>query len=70
MNTAIFVYSKDNIIKVLDITNAHVSNDDLINDGWTHTHTLDACAFLEYMHNKCKAEDIISEILSLSKINK
>jgi hypothetical protein len=67
MNTAIFVYAKDKTIKVLSVTSAKNKHKELIDDGWIHTHTLDACVFLEYLHNKCEAEDVISEVISLAK---
>ena len=65
MNATIFVYAKDNIIKCLDLQESLKSGRNLVNDGWTHTHTLDACAFLEYIHNQ--KTDIVKEIKSLSK---
>jgi len=51
MNT-VFVYSKNGIIKVLGLNEA-ISNT-LLQEGWVHTATLDACAYIEYLCNHSK----------------
>jgi len=43
----VFVYSKDNKIKVLGLDSSKRLHESLISDGWKHIHTLDACAFIE-----------------------
>lgn len=49
----IFVYSKNKIIKVLDLDEA--LNNTLLQQGWTHTATLNPCANIEYLCNKSKS---------------
>ena len=60
----IFIYSKGKEIKVLNINDSKRFNDKLIKDGWTHTQTLDACKWVEYLFNDC--DNITEEIKSLS----
>ncbi len=62
----IFIYAKKGKIKALNIEDAKPIHEKLINDGWLHTQTLDACLFLQYIHNDCK--DIINEVKGLSTI--
>lgn len=49
----VFVYSKNGIIKVLDLDEA-ISNT-LLQQGWVHTATLDPCAYIEYLCNQSKS---------------
>ena len=62
---ATFIYAKDDIIKALTIEQSQSEHDNLIEDGYTHTTTIDACLWIEYLHNTCKSK--IKEIKSLSK---
>jgi len=39
----------------------------LLNEGWAHTQTLDACVYIQYLHNNCEDVDLIEEIRSLIK---
>jgi hypothetical protein len=48
----VFVYSKNGIIKVLDLDKS-ISNT-LLQEGWVHTATLDPCAYIEYLCNQSK----------------
>jgi len=49
----VFVYEKNGTIKVLDLNEA-ISNT-LLQEGWVHTATLDACAYIEYLCNQSKS---------------
>jgi hypothetical protein len=49
----VFVYSKNGLIKVLDLDEA--KNNTLLQQGWMHTATLDPCAYIEYLCNESKA---------------
>lgn len=44
----VFVYAKDNQIRVLTMSDDHKL---LKSDGWVHTHTLDVCRWLEHICN-------------------
>jgi hypothetical protein len=64
-NVFVFVYAKGNEIKVLDTEQSKLLDGDLKKDGWKHTTTLDACIFIEHLHNNC--DDAKKEIKNLSK---
>ena len=49
----VFVYSKNGIIKVLDL-NEDLGNT-LLQQGWVHTATLDPCVYIEYLCNQSKS---------------
>lgn len=66
MNNLVFVYSKDNQIKVLGLEKSRELNKALLSDGWKHTQTIDPCVWIEYLHNKCEDIDIVDEVKSLS----
>lgn len=51
--TAVFIYSKDSRIKVLDNNTAIERHNELIKSGWTHTATLDPCLYIEHLY-KCR----------------
>ena len=61
----IFIYAKGYEIKVLNIEESKRLDAELKSDGWKHTQTLDACIFIQYLHNNC--DNIRKEIKSLSK---
>jgi hypothetical protein len=68
MNEAIvFVYSKYNEVKVLSIEESKINHDKLINEGWKHTSTLNACKFLEELYNNIPDNEILKTIKSLGK---
>lgn len=69
MSALIFVYydKENNKTKVLDHSKAKEYNDQLINDGWKHTATLDACVWIEHLCNNCEEVDLIEEIINLKK---
>ena len=61
----IFIYAKGYEIKVLNIEESKRLDAELKSDGWKHAQTLDACIFIQYLHNNC--DNIRKEIKSLSK---
>lgn len=60
--TFVFVYAKDGKIKALNLEEAKRLQDELVKEGWIHTHTLDACAYIQYLHNDCDEVDLIDEM--------
>ncbi len=64
--TFVFVYSYGGKIKVLNEETAKKQNYELLKRGWKHTHTLDACTWIEYIHNNYEFIDVHEEIKSLS----
>ena len=61
----VFVFTKDRKIKALNTEDNKRLRYELIKDGWVHTQILDACAYIEYLHNDCKEVNLIDEIKSL-----
>jgi hypothetical protein len=61
----VFIYIKDGKIQVLDIDTAKAQNEEMLKNGWEHASTLNACVFLEYLHNDCEKEDVIAGIIEL-----
>lgn len=62
----VFVYTKEKLIKVLGISDSKNMQSKLIEEGWVHTSTLDACVYLQYLHNECEDVDLYDELNSLS----
>ena len=63
----VFVYSKNGIIKVLDLDKA--KNNTLLQEGWVHTATLDPCAYIEYLCNESSSiKDDVKKFLNPTKI--
>lgn len=59
----VFIYAKGNKIKALNIEESKILNYSLIEDGWKHTKTLDACVWIQYLCNDC--EDLGGEVMSM-----
>ena len=64
----VFIYAKDKVIKALNIEESKWLNDSLISEGWKHTQTLDACVWIQYLHNDCEDVYLFNEVKSLSKV--
>ena len=64
--TPLFIYAKKGKIKALPLVEAKGQGEALIKEGWKHTHTLDACKFLEYLHNDCGYAEMIAHVTQLS----
>ena len=65
----VFVYSKNGIIKVLDLSEA--KNNTLLLEGWVHTATLDPCAYIEYLCNQSKTiKKDVKKLLELEPCKK
>ena len=62
----VYVFAKDNEIMVLDTINARALHAHLIEGGWKHTHTIDACLFIEKLYNDRDKIDLIKEMEILS----
>jgi hypothetical protein len=64
----VFIYAKGKEIKVLNIEESKRLNVELKSNGWKHTQTLDACVWIQYLHNNCEGVDLFDEVKSLSKV--
>ena len=62
--TTIFVYAKDGKIKVLDLESIiDGKEENLKNEGYIHTATIDPCRFIEYLCNESKS--VIADVEGL-----
>lgn len=62
--TTIFVYAKDGKIKVLNLESIiDGKEENLKNEGYTHTATIDPCRFIEYLCNESKS--VIADVEGL-----
>ncbi len=52
--TTVFIYSKGDKIKALNLEDSKEQHYHLINFGWKHTATLEACAYIEHLYNDKK----------------
>ena len=68
MEQIVFIYAKEGEIKVLGLENSIANKESLIKEGWKHTQTIDACMWIEYIHNNCN--HIVREVKSLSNLKK
>lgn len=64
--TIVFVYAKDGIIKALPLIKASSDHSVLVDNGWTHTHTIDACIWMESIHNNKNNKHILNQVNGLS----
>lgn len=51
MNNIVFVYYKEEKIKVLTLEQSKSEHENLISIGWIHTATLDSCVYIEHLFN-------------------
>jgi hypothetical protein len=65
----VFVYYKNDEIRVLDAEEAGTQHNQLIKENWKHTATLDVCRWIEYLFNKAEDVDVFAEIRELNDIN-
>lgn len=66
-NKFVFIYAKEGKIKALNIQEAKRRQNELVKENWIHTATLDACVYIEHLHNDCEDVDLIDEMKSLTK---
>ncbi len=68
MDEIVFVYAKKGKIIVLNASDANRLNKEYIEKGFKHTATLNACVYIQHLHNMSDKIDISKEIKSLSII--
>jgi hypothetical protein len=66
MENIVFVYLKDGKIKTLDIGHGKSEHEKMINDGWGHTATVNACDFIEQLFNDVPETELKNSIQSLA----
>jgi hypothetical protein len=50
-NSIVFVYYKEDKIKVLTLEQSKDKHEQIISEGWIHTATLDSCVYIEHLFN-------------------
>ncbi len=63
----VFIYAKDGKIKAITLEDSLRFQDRLLKGGWVHTQTMDACRYLQYLHNECSDSDLIKDIRGLKE---
>ncbi len=61
----VFTYYKEGKIKVLNIIDATKEHNILVEEGWEHTATLDAAAWIEYLFNDYLFIDVDAKNLNV-----
>jgi hypothetical protein len=67
INHFVFVYVKDNKVKVFDLETSKELHDSMIKKGYKHISTLDPCKWIEFIINQDQDKDIISEVRDFLK---
>jgi hypothetical protein len=62
INHFVFIYVKDNKVKVFDLETSKELHDSMIKQGYKHIATLDPCKWIEFIINQDQDKDIISEV--------
>ena len=72
INQVVFVYAKDKKIKVIGLEDDEIRREELLTDNWEHTATMDACMWIEHLHNTSRNwnEDIKSLSTITNKLTK
>lgn len=65
--SVIFVYHKDNKIKILSIETDKCEHQNLLDEGYSHTATLNSALFLENLFNYADEIDVKQEIKKLAE---
>ena len=69
MESVVFIYLKNDFVKVLDINQSKEQHEYLEKDGWKHIVTLNSAVFLQMLLNLQYNETILSEVKSLKTIH-
>lgn len=69
MNSTVFIYTKEDKVKVLDMAHGTPDHMSLINAGYSHVQTLDAAMWLQYQfdNNMTKPTQAFEDLKSLLK---
>jgi len=65
----VFIYLKDDFIKVLDLEQSKQEHQDLIGFGFKHISTLNSAIYLQMLLNLTDESDILAEVKSLKTIH-
>ena len=65
--TFLFIYSRKGEVKVLNVYDAAVFEQNKQRKYWKLTATIEPCVFIENLCNRCTSEQIIEEINELKQ---
>jgi len=65
----VFIYLKEDTVKVLDLEDAKRLANQMIDDGWKHIVTLNSAIWIQMLLNLTDVEDIIAEVRELKTIH-
>jgi len=61
--TAVFIYVKDGVVRALNCDEDIQTRKELIDNGWRHSATLDACKWIEHLcNNSLDVKDDVAEL--------
>lgn len=66
MKQYLFTYFKEGKLKILTQYDRKELHDNLVQNGWEHTNTLNPASFIEYLFNECNDSDMAGEIHNLA----
>lgn len=66
MDSIVFVYFKDGKIKTLDVKQGKLDHEKMINSGWKHTASVNACVFIEQLFNDVPDTELRKAVQSLA----
>lgn len=65
----VFVYAKDGVVKVLNLAESQRQQQKLLDEGYVHTATLDACRYIVYIANCQDDKEILSTVKGLRTLS-
>jgi len=69
MNSTVFIYLKNDLVKVLDIEQSKSLDKELKKQGFRHIVTLNSAIYLQMLLNLTDEADILHEVKSLKTIH-
>lgn len=65
----VFVYAKDGVVKALNIDGSREHHKKLLDEGYVHTATIDACKYIDFIANCQEDKEILSTVKGLRTLS-
>jgi len=65
----VFVYAKDGVVKALNFAESHRHQQKLLDEGYVHTATLEACRYIVYIANCQDDKEILNTVKGLRTLS-
>lgn len=65
----VFVYAKDGVVKALNTEESREHHKKLLDEGYVHTATMDACRYIVYIANCQDDKEILSTVKGLRTLS-